>query len=351
MKAVRFHEFGGSEVLKYEDAPKPEIGPLDVLIKVRACSVNRVDIWVRSGLYKTALPHILGAEFSGEVAEVGADVTGISVGDKVLDYPGLIDGTCRHCLAGDESVCDTFRIIGSAVDGGYAEYVAIPSMNVFPVPQGVSYVDSAAISVVFVTAWHMLITRAGLRAGETVLIHAVGSGIGSAAVQIAKLAGASVIATAGSDEKLDLARKLGADFAINYNEKGFVEEVKSITGDQGVQVVFEHTGAATFEGSLASLQSAGRLVIAGATTGADAQINIRQLYGRQLSVIGSMLGTRGELVDILKLVGEGKLKPVIDRTLPLSEAAQAHELLMDRNQFGKIVLEIREHTEEIESEK
>lgn len=340
MKAVRFHEPGGPGVLKFEDAPMPEVGPRDVLVRVRACSVNRVDIWVRSGTYQTTLPHILGSEFAGDVAEVGVEVEGVSVGDRVLDYPALFDGTCRFCLAGDESRCESFEIIGAAVDGGYAEYVRVPAVSLLPVPDGIDYVRAAAISVVFTTAWHMLIARAKLQIGERVLIHAAGSGIGSAAVQIAKLAGATVIATAGSDEKLELARKLGADFAINYGEKDVPEEVMRFTDGQGVQVVFEHTGAATFPGSMASLEDGGRLVICGATTGAETEINLRQLYARQISIIGSMLGTRRELVDILRLVGEGKLSPVIDRTLPLSEAAKAHELLMDRQQFGKIVLEV-----------
>jgi NADPH:quinone reductase-like Zn-dependent oxidoreductase len=256
-----------------------------------------------------------------------------------LVYPGLIDGTCRYCLAGEESICENFGIIGSASDGGYAEYAKVPAMNIFPIPENIDYVQAAAIPVVSLTAWHMLITRARLRVGEQVLIHAAGSGIGSAAIQIAKLAGADVFATAGSNEKLCKAKELGADHVINYVEKDFAEEVRQLTDGQGIDVVFEHTGAETFPKSLASLRDNGRLVTAGATTGTEAQLDIRQLYNRQLSVIGSMLGTRRELVDILKLVGEGKLKPIIDRVMPLSEAAKAHELLMDRKQFGKIVLE------------
>jgi NADPH:quinone reductase-like Zn-dependent oxidoreductase len=343
MKAVRFHETGGPEVLRYEEAPTPEPGEGEVLLRVRACSVNRVDIWVRSGLYPTTLPHILGSEFSGDVAAIGpalpqAQAARVSVGDKVLVYPALLDHTCKFCLAGEDSLCESFAIIGTRVDGGYAEYVRVPAANLFAIPDGITYEQAAAIAVVFLTAWHMLITRARLRAGEKVLIQAAGSGIGSAAVQIAKLAGATVFATAGSDEKLEKAIELGADHAINYTARDFAEEVRRLTNGQGVQVVFEHVGAKTLPGSLASLEANGRLVTAGATTGALAQVDIRDIYNRQLSLIGSMLGTRRELVEILELVGEGKLTPVIDRIMPLSEAASAHELLMDRRQFGKIVL-------------
>ena len=338
MKAVRFHESGGPKVLKYEDAPKPEIGPSDVLVRVRACALNRLDIWLRSGAYKAHLPHILGSEFSGDVAEVGEDVRGARVGDKVLIYPGLTDGTCQYCLAGEESICEKFGIIGSATDGGYAEFAKVPAENVFAIPTGITYDQAAAIAVVFLTAWHMLVTRAELQAGERVLIHAVGSGIGSAAVQIAKLAGAEVFGTAGSDDKLAKAKELGADHLINYAEKDFAAEVSKLTGGEGVHVVFEHTGAKTFPGSLASLTKNGRLVTCGATTGTEATLDIRQLYSRQLRVIGAMLGTRRELAEILRLVGEGKLRPVIDRAMPLSEASRAHELLTDRAQFGKIVL-------------
>jgi len=333
LKAVRFHEAGGPKVLKYEDAPKPEIGPREVLIRVRACALNRLDIWLRSGAYKAQLPHILGSEFSGDIAEVGEDVRGARVGDKVLIYPGLTDGTCQYCLAGEESICEKFGIIGSATDGGYAEFAKVPAENVFAIPTGITYDQAAAIAVVFLTAWHMLVTRAELQAGERVLIHAVGSGIGSAAVQIAKLAGAEVFGTAGSDDKLAKAKELGADHLINYAEKDFAAEVSKLTGGEGVHVVFEHTGAKTFPGSLASLTKNGRLVTCGATTGTEATLD-----SRQLRVIGAMLGTRRELAQILRLVGEGKLTPVIDRTMPLSEASRAHELLTDRAQFGKIIL-------------
>lgn len=338
MKAVRFHKVGGPEVLRYEDAPDPMPGAGEVLIKVAACSVNRLDIWLRSGVYPSHLPHILGSEFAGEIAARGEGAERYTVGSRVVIYPGLTDGMCKHCISGEDSMCENFGIIGSKTDGGYAEYVVVPESNVFEIPEGVAYEEAASTALVFLTAWHMLVTRARLRVGEKVLIHAAGSGIGSAAVQIAKVSGAEVFVTAGADEKLAKAEELGAEHLINYNKADFAQEVLRLTGGRGVDVVFEHTGAATFAGSMSSLAKGGRLVIAGATTGAEAQIDIRQLYGRQISVIGSMLGNRSELAAILELVGRKKLKPVIDRVMPLSDAANAHELMAERGQFGKIVL-------------
>lgn len=338
MKAIRLHEPGGPEVLHYQDAPMPKVGTGEVLIRVRACALNRIDIWIRSGMYKTTYPHILGSEFSGDVVEVGAGAAGVAVGDKVLIYPGITDHTCKYCLAGDESLCDNLRIVGLATDGGYAEYAKVPAANVFPIPNGIGYVEAAALPLVFVTAWHMLITRAKLQVGEKVLVQAAGSGIGSAAVQIAKLAGATVFATAGTTEKLAKAKELGADHIINYNDMDFAKEVLSLTNNEGVDIVFEHVGTNTFSGSLDSLTKGGRMVIAGATSGGEAELDIRRLYNRQLTIIGSMLGTRRELVDVLKLAAEGKITPVIDRVMPLIDAAKAHLLLGDRKQFGKIVL-------------
>jgi len=338
VKAVRFHRVGEPDVLRYEDVPEPKPGAGEVLIKVKACSVNRLDIWLRSGLYPSHLPHILGSEFAGEIAGLGEGVKGYNLGSRVVIYPGITDGVCEHCLLGDDSMCENFGIVGSKTDGGYAEYAVVPAENVFEMPESVSYEEAASTALVFLTAWHMLVKRAGLKVGERVLIHAAGSGIGSAAVQIAKISGAEVFVTAGTDEKLSKAEELGAEHLINYNKTDFAQEMQSLTGGRGVDVVFEHTGAATFAGSMSSLAKGGRLVIAGATTGADARIDIRQLYGRQISVVGSMLGNRSELVTILELVRQKKLNPVIDRVLPLSDARKAHELMDERGQFGKIVL-------------
>lgn len=338
MKAVVFHKQGGLEVLKYEDAPDPKIGQGEVLIRVRACGLNRVDIWIRERLPGVSLPHIEGTDVAGEVAEVGPGVEGISVGQRVCVDPALSCGRCEHCLAGDDDICTSFKILGYQVDGGYAELVKVPAVNIAPIPEGLSFEEAAALPVVFLTSWHMLITRAQLRPGEDVLIHAAGSGIGSAAIQIAKLTGARVIATAGNAEKLEKAKELGADAGINYNEVDFSQEVLKLTNGRGVDVVFEHVGRATFEGSLKSLARGGRLVICGATTGPKVEFELRPFYSRQLSIIGSMLGTKREFLDVVRLAGERKLRPVIDKVYPLKDAVEAQRRLVDRDFFGKLIL-------------
>lgn len=338
MKAVIFHQFGGLEVLRYEEAPKPKIGPQEVLVRVKACALNHLDIWVRQGRPGVLLPHIAGSDVAGEVAEVGSAVEGVALGQRVLVNPALSCGRCEFCLAGEDSICLRFNILGWQQDGGYAEYVRVPALNVVPTPEGLSDEEAAAFPLTFLTSWHMLITRARLKVGETVLVHAAGSGIGSAAVQIARLTGARVIATAGSQEKLRKAKELGADEVINYNETDFSQEVLKLTRKRGVDVVFEHVGPATFEGSLKSLARGGRLVTCGATTGPIASFSISDLYLRQHSIIGSVMGTRREFQEVVRLVGERKLRPVIDSVFPLADAAEAQRRMLERNHFGKLIL-------------
>ncbi len=340
MKAVTFHEFGGIAQLQYEDVPEPKPGLGEVLVRVRACAVNHLDLWVRRGVpaYRTPLPHIAGSEIAGEIAALGEGVEGWQAGDRVAVYPGLSDWTCEYCLRGDNNVCVNFRLIGARTPGGYAELVAVPARNLVRIPEGISFQQMAAVPLVFLTAWHVLITRARLRPGEDVLILAGGSGVGSAGIEVAKLAGARVFATASTEEKLERARDLGADVLINYAEVDFAEEVARLTGGRGVDVVFEHVGESTFEKSVACLARNGRLVTCGATTGPDGRFDIRRLYSRQLSIIGSMLGTLEELHTVTKLVGDGKLRPVVERVLPLADAAQAQQLVESRQVFGKIVL-------------
>ena len=340
MKAVVFSEHGGPEVLRYTDAPDPQINATEVLVRVRACALNHLDLWVRGGIpgVKIPLPHILGSDISGEVARVGELVSRVRVGDKVLLAPGLSCGQCPQCLAGADNLCRKYTIFGYLVDGGCAELVKSPEVNVIPIPGDLSFDEAAAVPLVFLTAWHMLIGRASLQPGEDVLVLGAGSGVGSAAIQIARLIGARVIATAGSEEKLKRATELGAHETINHSKQKIAEEVRRLTNRRGVDVVVEHVGTATWDASLASLATNGRLVTCGATTGYDAKIDIRHLFARHLTLYGSYMGSKAELYAVLKLIGERKLRAVIDRKLPLAECRRAHELLENREQFGKIVL-------------
>jgi NADPH:quinone reductase-like Zn-dependent oxidoreductase len=279
-----------------------------------------------------------GSDVAGEIVALGDGVTNFKVGDKVIVNPNLTCGECEWCRMGEDSMCQSFGIFGAKCWGGYAEYAKVPARNLIPMPENLTFEQAAAFPLTFLTAWHMLITRAGLKPGERVLVVAAGSGVGVAAVQIAKLAGAFVIATAGTDEKCEKAKALGADAVINHSRENIAEKVRELTDGRGVDVVFEHVGPAVFEQCLRSLAKGGRLVTCGATTGPTASFDIRFLFSRQLSIIGSMMGRTSELLTIVRLVGEGKLKPVIDRIFPLAEAAKAHEVLESRNFFGKLVL-------------
>src|SRR6266571_4707543 len=340
MKAVIFEQHGGLEVLKLTEVPNPQIKPNEVLIEVRACALNHLDVWVRNGLprIKIPLPHILGCDVAGVVREVGNLVTWAKPGDEVMVQPGVSCGHCPECLAGRDNMCDEYDIIGYRRDGGYAELVAVPGVNVIPKPKALSWPEAAALPLVTLTAWHMLVTRANLQPGEDVLIHAAGSGVGSIGIQIAKLRGARVIATAGSDEKLAKGRELGADETITYRRDDWPKEVKRLTNGRGVDVVFEHTGEATWPGSILSLKKGGRLVTCGATSGYDARTDLRQVFYRHLTILGSMMGSKAELLAATKFIATGQIRAVVDRTLPLAQARKAHELMEDRAQFGKLVL-------------
>src|SRR5579859_2280064 len=342
MKAIVFEKHGGPDVLKYTDVPEPAIGAREVLVNVRACALNHLDLWVRGGLpgVPIPLPHIPGSDIAGIVEKVGAEVKRVSVGQKVVLAPGVSCGRCRMCLAGLDNRCPEFSNLGYIHDGGCAEFVRCPEVNCFPYPEDLSWEEAAAVPLVFQTAWHMLIGRAQLQPGEDVLVLGAGSGVGSAAIQIAKFFGARVISTAGTDEKLAKARELGADFGINYKSQKIREEVRKITGKRGVDVVFEHVGTATWEESVASLALGGRLVTCGNTTGYDAKIDLRFLFSRQLSLLGSYMGKKSELQTVMKLVAAGRLKPVVDRVFPLAEAVAAHKYLESSSQFGKVVLKV-----------
>jgi len=342
MKAVVFHQHGGPDVLKYTDAPDPTIRANEVLVRVEACALNHLDLWVRRGLPNVPipLPHIPGSDVSGEIAQIGADVTTTRVGQKVVLAPLVSCGKCTACIAGLDNHCRQATNLGYMIDGGCAELMRAPEVNCLPYPENLSFEEAASIPLVFQTAWHMLVARAELQPGEDVLILGAGSGVGSAAIQIAKFFGARVIATAGTDEKLQKASQLGADYVINHKSQKIREEVRRITNKRGVDVVFEHVGTATWEESLASLAPGGRLVTCGATTGYDAKLDLRFLFSRQLSLLGSYMGTKSELHTVMKLVAAGRLKPVVDRVFPLAEAAAAHAYLESSSQFGKVVLRV-----------
>ncbi len=338
MKAVRIHQFGGPEVLIYEDVPDPQLRKDQVLVRVRACSLNHLDVWVRKGLPGVKLPHILGSDVAGEVAEVGEYVSGFKPGQRVLLAPMHYCGHCEKCVAGVQNLCREFTVLGNGVDGGNCELIAAPAANVIPIPDSLDFNQAASVPLVFVTAWHMLVGRAGIRAGQTVLVLGAGSGVGIAAIQIAKLFHCRVITTAGDDAKLAKGRDLGADFGIDHYKQKISEEVRKITNKQGVDIVVEHVGAATWDESVKSLMSGGTLVTCGATTGPNVSIDLRHLFARQLSLLGSYMGTMGELHEVLKHVFAGRLKPVVDRTFPLRELRAAHEYLEKSQMFGKIVV-------------
>jgi NADPH:quinone reductase-like Zn-dependent oxidoreductase len=340
MKAIIFNRYGGPEVLEYTEVSDPGIQENEVLVEVKACALNHLDVWVRNGLpgVEIPLPHILGNDIAGTVREVGKLVSWVRAGDEVILHPGVSCGHCQECLAGWDNLCPEYDILGYRRNGGYAELVAAPGVNVIPKPKNLAWQEAAALPLVTLTAWHMLVTRANVQAGESVLVHAAGSGVGSMGIQIAKLRGARVIATASTEQKLVKAKELGADEVVNYTSKDWPNEVRKLTSRRGVDVVFEHTGAATWPGSIASMSKNGRLVTCGATSGFDAQTDLRQVFYRHLTVLGSFMGSKTELLEAMKFVERGAISAVVDRAIPLSDARRAHELMEDRAQFGKLVL-------------
>ena len=338
MKAVRIHQFGGPEVLTYEDIPDPQLRKDQVLIRVKACSLNHLDLWVRKGLPGVKLPHILGSDIAGEIVEAGEYASGFKTGRRVLVAPMHYCGHCVKCVSGLQNQCREFTVIGNAVDGGNCELYAAPAANVIPFPDSLDFNEAASVPLVFVTAWHMLVGLAGVRQGQTVLVLGASSGVGIAAIQIAKLFHCRVITTAGDETKLEKGRALGADYGINHYKQKISEEVRKITNKEGVDIVVEHVGAATWEESMKCLKTAGTIVTCGATTGPSVALDLRHLFARQLRVLGSYMGTMGELHEVLGHVFAGRLKPVVDRTFPLSEIRAAHEYLEKRQQFGKVIV-------------
>ncbi len=340
MKAVIFRRHGGPEVLELADVPDPSPGPDDVLVRVKACALNYLDLWIRQGIpaYRITLPHISGCDVAGIIEQVGSKVRQWKPGDAVVLAPGLTCGACEWCRRGEDNLCVSFGIRGAAVDGGYAELTVARARDVLRLPSGVSFEEAAAYPLVFLTAWHMLTGRAGLNAKERVLVQAAGSGVGHAAIQIARHLGATVYGTVGSPAKLAKANALGAAAVINYRQEDVQARIRELTDGRGVDVVIEHIGPQTWESSLRSLAKAGRLVTCGASSGPDVPLDLRYVFSRQLSILGSMMGTRAELDAVTELIGRRVLKPVIDTVYPLAQARAAQERMLSRNVFGKLVL-------------
>jgi NADPH:quinone reductase-like Zn-dependent oxidoreductase len=325
VKAVRIHEDGGPEVLRYEDAPDPVAGPGEVLIGLRAASLNHLDVWLRRGLPSAPKPRILGADGAGVVVALGEDVDRFREGDEVVINPGLDEGA---------------RIVGEHMDGTHAELIALPADYVYPLPDGLTFEQAAAFPLVFETAYRMLVTRAGLQKGEWVFVWGIGGGVATAAMQIAKALGARVIVTSSSDEKLARARELGADATVNHTDADVAAAVREATDGHGADIVVEHVGEATWKTSLQVAASGGRVTVCGATSGPNPPANLHRIWWKQLTVLGSTMGTQADFQAVYELVANGSAEPVVDRAFPLAEAAAAHEHLEAGRQLGKVVLTI-----------
>ncbi len=344
MKAVVLHEFGDASKLRHEDVDDPEAAPGHVVVDVHACAVNRLDIWVRGGLpnVKVDMPHILGSDIAGIVSETGPGVDPTHRGREVVLNPGVSCGHCEQCLSGWDNLCRRYRILGENTRGGYAEKIAVPEANLLGKPPALSMIEAAAIPLTFLTAWQMLVTRAQVRAGETVLIHAVGSGVGSAGLQIARLHGARVIGLASTRAKLERATELGAEATILSSDPDWPKQVRALdwVGRRGVDVVFEHVGESTWPDSIKLCRNGGRVVTCGASSGWNASTDLRHVFFRQIQILGSTMGSKAALFRVLELVERGELAPVVDSVFPLADAAAAHDYLDRREQFGKVVLDV-----------
>ena len=339
MKAVRFHEYGGADKLRFEDAPEPVPAAGEALIRVRACAINHVDLDIREGVsrFPLPLPHTLGIEVAGDVEAAAANGRW-KAGDRVTVNFILYCRDCAPCRSGKDNICVQRRMLGVSLPGGYAEYVVAPVHCLLPIPSSLSYDQAAATQVAFGTSWHMLMTMGKLAAGETVLINSAGSGVGSAAVQIARLAGARVLATVGSDAKRDAVARLGADAVFNHQKQNVVEEVRKHTDGRGVDLVYEHVGGETLRQSLECVAICGRVVTCGAHSGEVVPLDIIPLFRKQLALIGCYTSTSREIETVLGLAAQGKLKPVVHKVMPLAEAREAHEVIAGRQHVGKVVL-------------
>ena len=343
MKAVLLENFGGPENLKPSETADPKPGPGEVLLRVRACALNHLDLFVRDGIpaYKIKLPHILGCDVAGEVVELAPGVTRARVGQRFAVSPGRSCGSCEYCLDGRDNHCPRYGIIGAqGGPGGYAELLVVPEQYLLEIPDSLSFDAAAAFPLTFLTAWHMLMTLGGCGPDQFVLVLGAGSGVGVAAIQLAKLAGARVLAASTDAGKLERALELGADETIHIPGQDLIRSTLRATGGRMADIVFEHVGPAVFDGALKSLRSGGRLITCGSTTGPTVQLDMRYVFSRQLQILGSKMGTQVEMRKVARLVAEGKLKPVVDRRFALQEARLAHEYLASKRQFGKVVLSV-----------
>ena len=343
MKAVRIHEHGGIEKLRYEDSEEPRLSaPNEVIVALKAAALNHIDIWNRLGVTGVVfpMPHILGADGAGVVVEVGAESGNVQTGDEVCLYPATGCGRCEFCLTGRDFMCIRVRVLGERLEGTYAEYVKLPAENCFPIPAGMSFGEAAAFPLVFVSVWRMLITNARLKPGESLLVLGIGGGVAGAALQIAKQIGAHVIVTSGSDEKLELARTLGADHGINHRRDDFTKDVGVLTGDRGVDVVLDCVAGEVWQKSLAVLTRGGRLVTCGATAGDLPDTDLTAIFSKHLKIYGSTLGSREEFRRVLSFLGISRIRPIIDSVFPLQEGAAAQRRLEEGKQFGKVLLQI-----------
>jgi NADPH:quinone reductase-like Zn-dependent oxidoreductase len=340
VRAVVIREHGGPEVLRFEDRPVPEPGPKEVRVRVRAVGLNHLDLWVRKGVpgHAFPLPIVPGCDVAGIVDGLGPGAAGCAAGDEVVLAPGLSCGRCRRCRAGEDALCRDYAILGETRDGGCQDCVIVPDSSVFAKPANLDFVHAAAVPLTFLTAWHMLKARANVQPGERVLVHAAGSGVSAAAIQIAVFLGARVIATAGSEAKCVRAREIGAEEAVNYRERDFVQEVRRWTGKRGVDVIVDHVGADTFDRSIRSLAKGGRYVTCGATSGYEMKTDFRLVYFKSLSILGSTMGGSHEVAAVLDHVAAGRLHAVVDCVLPFEQVAEAHRRIEAREVFGKIVL-------------
>lgn len=342
MRAVRLREVdGGVRLCLDEDVPIPRPGRGEVVVAVKACGLNQVDLLSRDGQTPKSipLPHVSGTEVAGDVVELGPDVAGWRLGDRVIVDPILHCGRCPQCATGATNMCREGRVFGVQTHGGYAEYAVVPARALLPLPASLTYLQAASVAVTGPTAWHMLRRRADVRIGEEVLVIAGGAGIGVLGIQIAKVAGARVIATAGDEDKLRQALELGADAVVNHREPGWGDRVRDLTGGRGVDVVFEHVGRSTWNGSLRALARGGRLVTCGGHSGFDVDINLWHLFVKEHTLIGSFAGTRRDFEEVMRLVADGRIRPVIQQTVPLEGVVAAQALLEARKVFGKLMID------------